>query len=93
MFNDFVKGNLDFMTEKDDAQIKDRRLLSTIATLLSVNSSDAEKALCSRVVAARGDVVEKGHTLEQARYGRDAFSKVHESHLAATLDIDVIVYC
>ena len=75
--NDFIKGNLDFVTEKDEAQVQDGRLLSTIATLLSVNSNDAQKALCSRVVAARGDVVEKGHTLEQARYGRDAFSKVH----------------
>lgn len=68
-------GNLDFVTEKDDARVKDRRLLETISSLLSVDGKEAEKTLCSRVVAARGEVVEKGHTLEQALYGRDAFAK------------------
>jgi len=28
------------------------------------------------VVAAKGEVVEKGHTVEQAQYGRDALAKV-----------------
>jgi len=28
------------------------------------------------VVAAKGEVVEKGHTVEQAKYGRDALAKV-----------------
>jgi len=37
---------------------------------------ELERALCSRVVAAKGEVVEKGHTVEQAQYGRDALAKV-----------------
>ena len=37
---------------------------------------ELERALCSRVVAAKGEVVEKGHTVEQAKYGRDALAKV-----------------
>jgi len=37
---------------------------------------ELERALCSRVVAAKGEVVEKGHTVEQAMYGRDALAKV-----------------
>jgi len=28
------------------------------------------------VVAAKGEVVEKGHTVEQAQYGRNALAKV-----------------
>ena len=39
-------------------------------------AGELERALCSRVVAAKGEVVEKGHTVEQAKYGRDALAKV-----------------
>ena len=35
------------------------------------------RALCSRVVAAKGEVLEKGHTVEQAQYGRNALAKVN----------------
>jgi len=38
------------------------------------------RALCSRVVAAKGEVLEKGHTVEQAKYGRDALAKVLYCH-------------
>lgn len=67
---------MDFTEEKDDAQVKDRKVLHNIAMLLEVDEAEAEKALCSRVVAAKNEVVEKGHTIEQARFGRDALSKV-----------------
>ncbi|ESO12657.1 hypothetical protein HELRODRAFT_187944 [Helobdella robusta] len=68
-------GNLEFLAENDDAKIKDKKILKNIASLLNVDSTEAEKALCSRVVAAKGERVEKGHTVEQAAYGRDAFAK------------------
>ena len=41
-----------------------------------MGAGELERALCSRVVAAKGEVVEKGHTVEQAQYGRDALAKV-----------------
>ena len=44
--------------------------------LCAVCPGELERALCSRVVAAKGEVVEKGHTVEQAQYGRDALAKV-----------------
>ena len=71
-----LQGNLDFIEESDEARVKDKGVLRSIAMLLSVDESAAEKALCSRVLAAQGDVMEKSHSLEQARRGRDAFAKV-----------------
>ena len=56
--------------------MKNTDILRTVGELLSVSAMDAEKALCSRVVAAKGEVVQKGHTAEQACTGRDAFAKV-----------------
>jgi myosin-1 len=47
-----------------------------LSSLLELDEGETERALCSRVVAARGEVIEKGHTVEQALYGRDALSKV-----------------
>jgi len=41
-----------------------------------MGAGELARALCSRVVAAKGEVVEKGHTVEQAQYGRDALAKV-----------------
>ena len=35
------------------------------------------QALISRVVAARGEVMQKGHTVKQAVDARDAFAKVN----------------
>lgn len=40
-----------------------------------VFAGELDRALCSRVVAAKGEVVEKGHTVEQAQFGRDALAK------------------
>lgn len=67
---------MEFIEQGDDAKVKDSNLVKTISKLLSVQPSETEKTLCKRVVAARGEVVEKGHTIEQAKFGRDAFAKV-----------------
>ncbi len=64
------------MEESDAAKIKDVGSLGIICQLLQVDSGEAEKALCSRVVATRMEAVEKGHTVEQAQFGRDALCKV-----------------
>ena len=62
----------------DEARVKDASALKSVASLLQLDVEETEKALCSRVVAARGEVMQKGHDLQQALYGRDAFGKVHE---------------
>ncbi|XP_071959724.1 unconventional myosin-Id-like isoform X2 [Antedon mediterranea] len=61
--------------DSEQCFVKNPEDLSTITELLQVQKEDLEKALCSRVVAARGEVMEKGHTSEQAEFGRDAFAK------------------
>ncbi|XP_038044734.1 unconventional myosin-Id-like [Patiria miniata] len=69
-------GNIHFESEdKETCSISNPGELSTIATLLGVSREELEKALCYRVVAAKGEVMEKSHTTEQAYYGRDAFAK------------------
>lgn len=67
---------MDFVGDSDAAEIANKDLLSRVSGLLSCDPQEAEKTLCSRVVAARGEVMEKGHTIEQAQYGRDSFAKV-----------------
>lgn len=61
--------------------VEDKVLLTTVATLLNSTVEELEKALCYRIVAARGEVMEKGHTLDDAYYGRDALSKVRALHV------------
>jgi myosin-1 len=45
--------------------------------MLSVTSGELNKALSGRVIAARGEVMQKTHTLPEAEYGRDALAKVN----------------
>ncbi|ESN98581.1 hypothetical protein HELRODRAFT_192996 [Helobdella robusta] len=68
-------GEVNFTEVGDDARIQNRNLVTTVSQLLSVEPSETEKALCKRVVATKGEVVEKGHTTDQAKFGRDAFAK------------------
>lgn len=56
--------------------MKDPDQLSAMAELLNISQDELGKALCHRVIAARGEVMEKSHTEEEAYNGRDAFAKV-----------------
>lgn len=69
---------MDFVLEDDQVVIEDKDLLSTVATLLNSTVEEIEKSLLYRIVAARGEVMEKGHSLDDAYYGRDALCKVRE---------------
>ena len=51
--------------------------LAHVSELLEVKQAEVEKALCHRVIAARGEVMEKGHTVSEAVFGRDALAKVY----------------
>uniref|UniRef100_T1JD45 Myosin motor domain-containing protein n=1 Tax=Strigamia maritima TaxID=126957 RepID=T1JD45_STRMM len=68
-------GNAEFISENDETKIVDLENLRTIAELLSVSEESLTKALCHRVIAAGGEVMEKEHTVEQAKYGQDALAK------------------
>ncbi|XP_065053138.1 unconventional myosin-Id-like [Rhopilema esculentum] len=71
-------GNVKFVPDEaqhDQARVHGRDILGFIAKLLASSQDEVEKALCYRVVAARGEVVEKGHSVMEASYARDAFAK------------------
>ncbi|XP_067934572.1 unconventional myosin-Id-like [Watersipora subatra] len=52
-----------------------KKVLKNIAELLSVPEDDLQRTLCFRVVAAGGDVLDKGHTEKEAVVAKDAFAK------------------
>lgn len=69
-------GNLKFtISETDDAEIDNTDELKILSQLMGSSADDLIKALCHRVIAAGGEVMEKGHTVEQAKYGCDALAK------------------
>lgn len=68
-------GNIEFALKDEETYVKSKDNLKMLAGLLKVNIADLEKTLCQRVIAARGDIVQKGHTVSEATYGRDAFAK------------------
>lgn len=68
-------GNISFEMKEDQVCVSSREELSQIARLLSMDVNNLETSLCSRVVAAGGDVVRKEFTLSDAIYTRDAFAK------------------
>ena len=79
------KGNVKFIpdeTHHEQARVEGSDILGTIAKLLASSQDEVEKVLLYRVVAARGEVVEKGHSVKEAMYGRDAFAKV--CHIVVT---------
>ncbi|XP_053374202.1 unconventional myosin-Id-like [Mercenaria mercenaria] len=71
-------GNLEYHAQDDVhdlSEVSDKKLLSDIGGLLSVTTENIEKALTHRVIAAGGNVVDKGLTVSEAYYARDAFAK------------------
>ena len=64
--------------ENDQAVVSDREGLASSAKLLGVTKEDLSKALCYRVVAARGEAIEKGHSIKDALYGKDGLCKVND---------------
>ncbi|XP_067649162.1 unconventional myosin-Id-like [Haliotis asinina] len=69
-------GNVEFgVTDEDVACVGNQSVSNIIAGLLEVRPDQLEKALCSRTIAAGGNVVEKGLTKKDAYFARDAFAK------------------
>ncbi|XP_013401655.1 unconventional myosin-Id [Lingula anatina] len=74
-------GEVKYHTEDDQVVVENPDQLTTIAKLLAIDRDMLEKALCFRVVAAAGEVMEKGHTAAEAVYARDAFAKAMYDHM------------
>lgn len=54
----------------------DKTDLKLVASNLHITAKALEEALVERVIAAKGEVMQKTHSLAEAEYGRDALAKV-----------------
>ncbi|XP_015779047.1 PREDICTED: unconventional myosin-Id-like [Acropora digitifera] len=70
-------GNLEFADDNREQAtvVHGDTELPNLAFLLGTEAKDVKKALCFRVVAAGGSVVEKAHHAKDASYGREALAK------------------
>jgi len=76
------QGNVQFVTDGESVLVEPEggAAVGHIAQLTSTEAEGVAKALLFRTVATGGgDVIEKGHTKQEAYFGRDAFSKVSQS--------------
>ncbi|CAK8683010.1 unnamed protein product [Clavelina lepadiformis] len=68
-------GQLEFVEEGQKVRIQNKEVVNYIASLIDSNAASTEEALLTRVVAARGEVINKIHSKEDACFARDAFAK------------------
>lgn len=68
-------GNITYRSEDDNLTISNHAVVSHTAKLLDVTEDEMMAALTQRVIAAHGEILKKGHNVEQAEYGRDALAK------------------
>lgn len=71
-----LQGGVEFTVDGDHTVITTKAKIKVLCDLLSVTEEDLTTALCSRVIAARGEAINKVHTVTEAVYGRDALAKV-----------------
>jgi myosin-1 len=83
-FSVYAQGNVTFKSQEEATQPADSSVINRAAAMLNVTSGELSKALSGRVIAARGEVMQKIHTLPEAEYGRDALAKVNIIHLFST---------
>nr|XP_046273402.1 unconventional myosin-Ig isoform X1 [Scatophagus argus] len=69
-------GNIQFESDGESVQILGQEAISHISELTSTDPDSVSKSLLYRTVATGGgEVIEKGHTAQDACFGRDAFVK------------------
>uniref|UniRef100_A0A8C5QFT0 Myosin IG n=1 Tax=Leptobrachium leishanense TaxID=445787 RepID=A0A8C5QFT0_9ANUR len=75
-------GNMRFAKEEDSVVIEDEDVVLCIADLTQCDSDSVRKALLYRTMATGGgDVIQKGHNVKEASYGRDAWAKAFYERL------------
>lgn len=71
------QGSLQFTSDGEHVIIVGEDTVEHISELTSTDPENTRKALLYRTVATGGgEVIEKGHSQQEASYGRDAFAKV-----------------
>ena len=82
------QGNIQFECDGESVQVVGLEAVNHIAELTSTEPDTVSKSLLYRTVATGGgEIIEKGHTQQEASSGRDAFAKVlffHQIMLCAT---------
>ncbi|XP_029918753.1 unconventional myosin-Ig [Myripristis murdjan] len=69
-------GNIQFESDGEDVRIVDLDAVNHIAELTATEPDNVSKGLLYRTVATGGgEVIEKGHSEQDACFGRDAFAK------------------
>ncbi|XP_032822057.1 unconventional myosin-Id isoform X1 [Petromyzon marinus] len=68
-------GDIKFGFEEEAVVITDDRIVAVLGELLSTSAEAVEKALLYRTVSTGRDIIDKGHSAQEAGYGRDALAK------------------
>ncbi|MBN3300746.1 MYO1G protein, partial [Amia calva] len=69
-------GNVQFESDGESTCVSEERLVDTVAALTNTQPEAMSKALLYRTVATGGgDVIDKGHNVQEASDARDAFAK------------------
>lgn len=77
---------MQFERDGECVQIPGQEAVNYISELTATDPDSVRKSLLYRTVATGGgEVIEKGHSEEEARFGRDAFVKVMWLDLTAAL--------
>ncbi|XP_068091296.1 unconventional myosin-Ig-like isoform X2 [Hyperolius riggenbachi] len=75
-------GNMNFAMDEDSVVLENEELVDHIAELTSCDSEAVRKALLYRTVATGGrEIIEKGHSIREAAYAREAFAKAFYERL------------
>lgn len=81
------QGNVQFESDGESVQIQGLEAVSHISELIGTDPDSVSKSLLYRTVATGGgEVIEKGHSEQDACFGRDAFAKVRFPRLIFALD-------
>lgn len=77
LFCRFSQGNLQFVSDGESVDVLGGDAVRHIAELTASEDESVYRALLYRTVATGGgEVISKGHSEQEASYGRDAFAKV-----------------
>ncbi|XP_063780654.1 unconventional myosin-Ig [Pseudophryne corroboree] len=75
-------GNVCFAMDGDAVVLENEELVSYIADLIQCDADAVRKTLLYRTVAAGGgEIIEKGHNIKEAAYGKDACAKAFYERL------------
>lgn len=81
------QGNLLFESDGESVQIRGLEAVSHLSELTGTDPDDVSKSLLFRTVATGGgEVIQKGHSEQEACFGRDAFAKVLEAGAQSSSD-------